>query len=71
MSYDLQLRNSDRQVKHRSPWAAALLRIVTVGIYHLVWWYRANESSAISGVRGASTSGRTRRTPFRLSSRAG
>jgi hypothetical protein len=26
----------------RSPWAAALLPIVTLGVYHLVWWYRIN-----------------------------
>jgi hypothetical protein len=38
MAYDLQIRDSDHQVKHRSPWAAALLPIVTLGIYHLVWW---------------------------------
>jgi hypothetical protein len=42
MAYDLQIRDSDHQVKHRSPWAAALLPIVTLGIYHLVWWYRVN-----------------------------
>jgi hypothetical protein len=29
-------------VKIRSPWAAALLPIITFGIYHLVWWYRIN-----------------------------
>jgi hypothetical protein len=42
MAYELQIRDSDHQVKHRSPWAAALLPIVTLGIYHLVWWYRVN-----------------------------
>ena len=29
-------------MKVRSPWAAALLPIITFGIYHLVWWYRIN-----------------------------
>jgi Transposase, Mutator family/Domain of unknown function (DUF4234) len=33
---------SQVQVKLGSPWAAALLPIITLGIYHLVWWYRIN-----------------------------
>jgi hypothetical protein len=40
MAYELQIRNRQERVKIRSPWAAALLPIVTLGIYHLVWWYR-------------------------------
>jgi hypothetical protein len=43
MAYELQLRDSQDQVKIRSPWAAALLPIITLGIYHLVWWYRVNK----------------------------
>jgi Domain of unknown function (DUF4234) len=42
MAYELQIRNSQERVKIRSPWAVALLPIVTLGIYHLVWWYRIN-----------------------------
>ncbi len=42
MAQELQLTNSDARVKLRSPWAAALLPIITLGIYHLVWWYRIN-----------------------------
>jgi hypothetical protein len=42
MAYELQIRDSQDQVKVRSPWAVALLPFVTVGIYHLVWWYRIN-----------------------------
>ena len=42
MAYDLQIRQSEYPVKLRSPWAAALLPIITLGIYHLVWWYRVN-----------------------------
>jgi hypothetical protein len=42
MAYELQIRDSEYRVKLRSPWAAALLPIVTLGIYHLVWWYRVN-----------------------------
>jgi Domain of unknown function (DUF4234) len=30
------------EVKARSPWAVALLPFATLGIYHLVWWYRVN-----------------------------
>ncbi len=40
MAYELQLRNSQERVKIRSPWGAALLPIITLGIYHLVWWYQ-------------------------------
>jgi len=30
------------EVKVRRPWAVALLPFITLGIYHLVWWYRIN-----------------------------
>ena len=36
------IRGVDAEVKVRSPWAVALLPFVTLGIYHLVWWYRIN-----------------------------
>ena len=42
MAYEMQLRESQDKVKIRSPWAAALLPYITLGIYHLVWWYRIN-----------------------------
>jgi len=42
MAEELQLRDSQDEVKIRSPWAAALLPIITLGIYHLVWWYKIN-----------------------------
>jgi len=42
MAQVVQIRDSPAQVKLRSPWAAALLPIVTLGVYHLVWWYRVN-----------------------------
>jgi hypothetical protein len=42
LAYELELRGSHARVKIRSPWAAALLPIITFGIYHLVWWYRIN-----------------------------
>jgi hypothetical protein len=42
VAYKLQIRDSEDQVKIRSPWAAALLPFITFGVYHLVWWYRIN-----------------------------
>jgi hypothetical protein len=42
MAYEMQIRQSEDRVKIRNPWAVALLPIVTLGIYHLVWWYRIN-----------------------------
>lgn len=42
MAHELQIRNTQDRVKLRSPWAVALLPIITLGIYHLVWWYRIN-----------------------------
>jgi uncharacterized protein DUF4234 len=42
MAYELKIRDTSSEVKIRSPWAVALLPIVTLGIYHLVWWYRIN-----------------------------
>jgi Domain of unknown function (DUF4234) len=42
MAEEKTIRGTQDLVKVRSPWAAALLPIVTLGIYHLVWWYRIN-----------------------------
>ncbi len=43
MAYEMKLPGTTQEVKVRSPWAAALLPIVTLGIYHLVWWYKINK----------------------------
>ena len=43
MAYEMRIRGTDHEVKVRNPWAVALLPIVTLGIYHLVWWYRINK----------------------------
>ncbi len=43
MAYEMKVRGTEHEVKVRSPWAAALLPIVTLGIYHLVWWYKINK----------------------------
>ncbi len=42
MAYEMKIRGTQDEVKIRSPWAAALLPLITLGIYHLVWWYRIN-----------------------------
>ena len=42
MANQMQSGRAQDRVKIRSPWAAALLPFVTLGIYHLVWWYRIN-----------------------------
>ncbi|MBS1881282.1 MAG: DUF4234 domain-containing protein [Actinobacteria bacterium] len=43
MAYEMKIRGSEAEVKVRSLWAVALLPIITLGIYHLVWWYRINK----------------------------
>ena len=42
MAYEMEIRQSRDRVKIRNPWAVALLPLITLGIYHLVWWYRIN-----------------------------
>ncbi len=42
MAQEMTIRGTQASVKVRNPWAVALLPIVTLGIYHLVWWYRIN-----------------------------
>jgi hypothetical protein len=43
MAYEMKLRGTEDEVKVRNPWAVALLPIVTLGIYHFVWWYKINK----------------------------
>jgi len=42
MSYSLEIADSQDRVKVRSPVAVAVLSLVTLGIYHVVWWYKIN-----------------------------
>lgn len=49
MASEMQIRGTSSEVKARSPWAAALLPIITLGIYHLVWWYRVNKELKLYG----------------------
>lgn len=39
----MKIRGTEHEVKVRNPWAVALLPIITLGIYHLVWWYKINK----------------------------
>ena len=43
MAYEMKIRGTEHEVKVRNPWAVALLPIVTLGIYHFVWWYKINK----------------------------
>ena len=43
MAYEMKIPGTQDEVKIRSPWDAALLPFVTLGIYHLVWWYKINK----------------------------
>jgi hypothetical protein len=43
VAYEMDIPDSDQKVKVRNPWAVALLPIITLGIYHLVWWYKINK----------------------------
>lgn len=43
MAYEMQIRGTQSEVKVRSPWAVALLPLITLGIYHFVWWYKINK----------------------------
>jgi Domain of unknown function (DUF4234) len=49
MAYEMKIRGTQDEVKVRSPWAVALLPIVTLGIYTLVWWYRINKEMKAYG----------------------
>jgi len=53
MAYEMKLRGTEHEVKVRNPWAVALLPIITLGIYHFVWWYKINkELKAYGEVKG-------------------
>jgi Domain of unknown function (DUF4234) len=53
VAYEMKIRGTEHEVKVRNPWAVALLPIITLGIYHLVWWYRINkELKAFGDAKG-------------------
>ena len=43
MADELKISGMESIVKVRSLWAVALLPIITLGIYGLVWWYKVNK----------------------------
>ena len=49
MAEEVAIPGSDKPAKIRSPWAAALLPIITLGIYYLVWYYKINREMADLG----------------------
>jgi hypothetical protein len=55
MAEEVAIPDVDYRPKIRSPWAVALLPIVTLGIYQLVWYYKINKEMASLGrARGKS-----------------
>ena len=42
MAEEVQIAGTPATAKIRSPWAAALLPIITLGIYYFVWYYKIN-----------------------------
>jgi len=43
MAEEVNISGTDSIAKIRNLWAVALLPIVTLGIYHLVWWFKINK----------------------------
>jgi hypothetical protein len=43
MADELKISGMESIVKVRSLWAVALLPIITLGIYGVVWWYKVNK----------------------------
>jgi hypothetical protein len=49
MAEEVQIAGTQSTAKIRSPWAAALLPIVTLSIYFFVWYYKINREMADLG----------------------
>jgi TRAP-type C4-dicarboxylate transport system permease large subunit len=49
MATEVQIAGTPARAKIRSPWAAALLPIVTLGIYAIFWYYFINREMADYG----------------------
>lgn len=49
MAEEVQIAGTSAKAKLRSPWAAALLPFITLGIYALVWYYKINREMADLG----------------------
>jgi hypothetical protein len=55
MAEEIQIAGTPATAKIRSPWAAALLPFITLGIYSLVWYYKINREMADLGKAKGST----------------
>jgi Domain of unknown function (DUF4234) len=42
MAYDIEIGQAQATVRVRRPWAVALLSILTLGVYSVVWYYKVN-----------------------------
>jgi Domain of unknown function (DUF4234) len=42
MAYDINIGQAQATVRVRRPWAVALLSIVTLSVYSVVWYYKVN-----------------------------
>ena len=49
MAEEVAIRGSDKPAKIREPWVVAVLTLVTLGIYALVWYYKVNREMADLG----------------------
>jgi Domain of unknown function (DUF4234) len=49
MAEEIQIPGTQAVAKMRSPWAAALLPIITLSIYFFVWYYKINREMADLG----------------------
>ena len=49
MAEEIQIAGTEAKAKIRSPWAPALLPIITLGIYYFVWYYKINREMADLG----------------------
>ena len=42
MAYDINIGNTRTTVRVQQPWSVAVLSILTLGIYSVVWYYKVN-----------------------------
>jgi hypothetical protein len=43
LAQELNIPNRDASVKVRNPWLVVLWSLITIGVYHVVWWYKVNK----------------------------
>jgi hypothetical protein len=52
MAYDINIGQAQATVRVRRPWAVALLSIVTLSVYSVVWYYKVNREMRDYGSAG-------------------